>query len=118
MRRRLTPIQEWAHRAVGAAILSGDLVRLPCEACGSARTQAHHDDYLRPLDVRWMCVPCHRRWHHCNTAANVTADPPITVTLRIQRIREYFAKRTSAIGRRRKRGLIVASAAPVADPKC
>jgi DNA-directed RNA polymerase subunit M/transcription elongation factor TFIIS len=41
----------------------GDLKKRPCEICGEKRTVAHHDDYARPLDVRWLCRPHHRRWH-------------------------------------------------------
>lgn len=38
-------------------------MRLPCEGCGAVRAVAHHDDYVRPLDVRWLCPRCHRRHH-------------------------------------------------------
>lgn len=36
----------------------GTLVRQPCEVC-EAKAEAHHEDYTRPLDVRWLC-----RVHH------------------------------------------------------
>ena len=52
-----------AHRAVHAAVRRGDLVRKPCEQCGAAKVEAHHDDYSQPLSVRWLCPLCHRRWH-------------------------------------------------------
>ena len=27
------------------------------------RCQAHHDDYSKPLEVRWLCVTCHAAHH-------------------------------------------------------
>ena len=39
--------------------------RQPCEICG-AKAEAHHDNYDKPLDVRWLCFKHHRQWHHDN----------------------------------------------------
>jgi hypothetical protein len=57
----MTPRQ--VIRAVGAAIKRGDLVRGPCEVCGTAKTVAHHDDYEKPLEVRWLCHSHHHEAH-------------------------------------------------------
>ncbi len=64
------------HDATEQAIKRGDLVRQPCEACGDSgemrdgrsKVHAHHDDYNRPLDVRWLCQHCHYEWHRTNRA--------------------------------------------------
>jgi hypothetical protein len=56
---------------VSKAIARGRLIRKPCEICrdnskqkdGRSAIQAHHDDYNKPLEVRWLCDPCHREWH-------------------------------------------------------
>lgn len=52
-----------AHNAVARAIRSGKLERKPCERCGSEKSYAHHEDYDRKLDVKWLCQPCHKQRH-------------------------------------------------------
>lgn len=49
-----------ARAAVNNAIQAGKLTRGPCEMCGGKPAEAHHQDYSRPLDVRWLCRPHHR----------------------------------------------------------
>jgi len=52
-----------AQRLARAAVLSGKIPKLPCEICGNPSAQAHHDDYSRPIDVRWLCVKHHAEHH-------------------------------------------------------
>lgn len=57
--RPLTPRR--CHAIVFAAITNG-VLRRPrrCQVCGRyMRARAHHDDYSRPLAVRWLCQRCH-----------------------------------------------------------
>ena len=52
-----------AHVVVGNAIRDGRLIKEPCARCGELRVEAHHEDYSRPLDVTWLCKPCHMMRH-------------------------------------------------------
>lgn len=52
-----------AHKMVRTARLSGRLKPGPCERCGAEQAHAHHDDYSKPLDVRWLCRGCHAKEH-------------------------------------------------------
>lgn len=45
------------------ALKVGRLVKQPCEICGCSEVEAHHDDYSKPLSVRWLC-PKHHHEHH------------------------------------------------------
>lgn len=62
--RKRNPEKEKARKIAGAAIRSGELIRMPCEECGSAqKIEAHHDDYSKPLDIRWLCLKHHTDLH-------------------------------------------------------
>jgi hypothetical protein len=62
--RRDHPEKYKARTAVGNAIRDGKLVRQPCEGCQTTdRVQAHHHDYSKPLEVRWLCRKCHGKEH-------------------------------------------------------
>jgi len=57
------PVKKAAQIAVNNAVRDGRLVKSPCEQCGAKKVHGHHDDYSRPLDVRWLCPLCHHRHH-------------------------------------------------------
>lgn len=57
------PLARAAHVAVGNAVRDGKLIRQPCEVCGQIQVHAHHDDYTKPLSVRWLCVDHHLEHH-------------------------------------------------------
>jgi hypothetical protein len=61
------PLKKAASTAVNNAVRDGRLSKQPCEVCGKAQAQAHHDDYSKPLDVRWLCTTHHAEWHKHNT---------------------------------------------------
>lgn len=47
------------------AIRSGYIIEKPCEICGEIKVDAHHDDYSKPLEVRFLCEKHHVE-HHIN----------------------------------------------------
>jgi len=65
--------QRRAGKLVDTAILRGKLIPGACARCGCTppprRTrqrrniQAHHEDYDKPLEVIWLCHPCHVAVH-------------------------------------------------------
>ena len=57
------PEKERARWAVKYALGRKHIVRLPCEVCGAQKSQAHHSDYSKPLQVRWLCFVHHRAEH-------------------------------------------------------
>ncbi len=69
---------KWLRKNIvkrSASILLGNYVRdgkviKPdcCENCKAKhdRLHGHHDDYSKPLDVRWLCPLCHTQWHRDN----------------------------------------------------
>jgi hypothetical protein len=56
-----------AKHKVQAAVRSGRLTPWPmCSVpeCNVSKTEAHHPDYTRPLDVVWLCRSHHRLAHY------------------------------------------------------
>lgn len=58
------PHKRKANYAVGNAIRDGKLTKQPCEVCNTTQNiEAHHDDYGKPLHVRWLCTKHHSEHH-------------------------------------------------------
>ncbi|CAD7044747.1 hypothetical protein REJC140_03862 [Pseudorhizobium endolithicum] len=57
------PKELWAHQALRSALKKGLIHKGPCEVCGSPHSEGHHDDYDRPMVVRWLCRLHHRAVH-------------------------------------------------------
>jgi|SRR5690625_1042275 len=65
-RKRNNPGRYKIYGKVHRAVRGGQLERPEhCEDCGEAadRLEAHHHDYSRPLDVKWLCPLCHGKRH-------------------------------------------------------
>jgi len=55
-----------AHLLVRYAIKAGRIIKpVNCQECGKGdvRIEGHHEDYAKPLEVNWLCSPCHRKRH-------------------------------------------------------
>jgi len=63
--RVTNPDKVKAQHAVNHAIRAGRLTRQPCEECGKANAEAHHDSYHPKhwFNVRWLCKTHHLRHH-------------------------------------------------------
>lgn len=61
--RNKNSIKQKACGLANYAIKIGKIVRQPCEECGAEKAEAHHDDYAKPLEVRWLCRSHHTQWH-------------------------------------------------------
>jgi len=56
--RKKNPEKIKAQRIVFAAVRNGTLKKEKC-FCGENKTQTHHEDYGKPLDVIWLCKRHH-----------------------------------------------------------
>lgn len=58
-------LKKRAHQMVFREIKKGKLLKEPCEVCkkSNTRIEAHHEDYSKPLDVRWLCTLHHVKIH-------------------------------------------------------
>jgi hypothetical protein len=69
--RNNNAIKKGASTMVRKAVREGKLIKpshcSDCE-CEHNRLHGHHDDYSKPLDVRWLCPTCHIQWHKINGA--------------------------------------------------
>lgn len=64
--QKLFPEKRIAREKLKSEVRSGRMKRPElCQICGKkgTRIEAHHHDYLKPLEVVWLCALCHRRVH-------------------------------------------------------
>ena len=63
--KKKNPKKAAVHALVVWAVKTGVLVRNEyCEECNlRCKTQGHHEDYSKPLQVIWLCNLCHGNKH-------------------------------------------------------
>lgn len=61
--KRISSGKYKATFAVWYAKKIGLIKKLPCEACGEKKSEAHHCDYSKKLDIVWLCRQCHVNSH-------------------------------------------------------
>lgn len=52
-----------ARNKLNYAIRKGRVEKENCEVCGSEKVEGHHENYDKPLEVRWLCREHHRVIH-------------------------------------------------------
>jgi hypothetical protein len=59
------PLKYAARRILNHQIEFGKIIRAEeCQDCKKeCKTEAHHEDYTKPLDVLWLCRQCHAYRH-------------------------------------------------------
>lgn len=72
VKRRTQATKEWrkknpekykAHNVLNNAVRGKKISKQPCCICGSEKTEAHHEDYSKPLNVIWVCSLHHHDLH-------------------------------------------------------
>lgn len=56
-------MKDRARKKVRYYIQKGTLKRLPCETCGEVKSEAHHEDHTKPLEVNFLCKKHHSEKH-------------------------------------------------------
>jgi hypothetical protein len=57
------PLKQNARRMFAYAVKIGKIKRGYCAVCKKPDAQGHHDDYYKPLEVRWFCPLHHAEAH-------------------------------------------------------
>ncbi len=83
----LNPEKHEARKIMTAAVRSKKIIKpKSCTMCNTEvnRIEGHHEDYLKPLEIIWLCCKCHRSLHrketiHADRLSGRTAKADATV---------------------------------------
>ena len=73
----------------------------PCERCGNKNGLRHHDDYSKPMQIRWLCRSCHDQHHLSQVNSNYRKKPNVKARSTARGRSQRFA--TRKINERRER---------------
>jgi hypothetical protein len=65
-KNELNRFRDSVRGIVGRAIKTNKIQKKPCLVCGNSKSQAHHDDYNKPLEIKWFCPIHHREYEEKN----------------------------------------------------
>jgi len=75
---RSNPEKRKAQQIVFVAKRNKTLIPQPCEVCGCEKSEAHHEDYSKPLEINWLCKKHHIEADKARRLREkVTNTPPI-----------------------------------------
>lgn len=66
--------EKWRAREIlRYEVKKGNIVKpIHCEKCDEIKPlQGHHDDYKKPLEVKWLCTRCHADRHKYLKSNNI-----------------------------------------------
>jgi len=53
----------YARHRLREAVKNGSVIKYPCVVCGEKKSNGHHEDYSKPLEVVWLCLKHHMERH-------------------------------------------------------
>lgn len=56
-------LKQAARLILNTALRNGIITRGKCLVCQGINAHAHHDDYTKPLEVKWLCPLHHNQFH-------------------------------------------------------
>jgi len=65
-------IKTKARNILNRAVNSGRIKKETCEVRGCLEAvEAHHDDYNKPLNIRWLCIRHHNEFHRLQRSQSI-----------------------------------------------
>ena len=69
-------------------IKQGKIRKKPCKVCGEIKVQCHHNNYLDPMDITWLCYEHHLEIH----GKKIDNNPKHTKTIQIMVDIKFYNK--------------------------